>query len=145
MDQPLNLCQCGCSTPISLYRSDGKLRRYAKGHINIGRKHSEETKRKVGQAQEGAKGNSWNGGLSMNKEGYIYERQKDHHFANSTGYVFQHRLIYERYYGCSLLPRAIIHHIDGNRANNDISNLELSSQSKHCGNHNKLRVGISLI
>jgi hypothetical protein len=47
--------------------------------------------------------------------------------------------VYERYYKCSLLPWDIIHHIDGNRANNDISNLEPSFQSKHCGYHNKLR------
>jgi len=101
--------------------------------------HSEETKRKIGKAQEGVKGNNWKGGIIVDKEGYILERCKDHRFANSAGYVRQHRLVYERYHKCSLLPWAIVHHKDGNRANNDISNLEASTQSKHCGHHNKFR------
>ena len=34
-----------------------------------------------------------------------------------------HRIIYERYYNCCLLPYIEIHHIDGNSKNNAIENL----------------------
>lgn len=34
-----------------------------------------------------------------------------------------HRLIYEQYYNCCLLPYIEIHHIDGNHSNNNITNL----------------------
>jgi hypothetical protein len=37
--------------------------------------------------------------------------------------VGYHRVIYEQYYNCCLLPNIEIHHIDHNPKNNDISNL----------------------
>lgn len=41
-----------------------------------------------------------------------------------------HRLIYEKYYG--KIPKGyVIHHKDGNKVNNDISNLEMIEASKH--------------
>lgn len=46
-----------------------------------------------------------------------------------------HRLIYEDYFHISLLDTAIIHHIDGNKLNNDISNLKLVSASEHINLH----------
>lgn len=50
-----------------------------------------------------------------------------------------HRLIYEDFYG--EIPKGMhIHHKDGNRLNNDISNLELISPSNHHIFHNKNRV-----
>lgn len=46
-----------------------------------------------------------------------------------------HRLIYEDYYGCTLLLNVDIHHIDGNPLNNNISNLKLLSRSEHMKIH----------
>ena len=42
-----------------------------------------------------------------------------------------HRLIYEDYYGVTLLSQTDVHHIDGNKLNNDVNNLELLSHSEH--------------
>ncbi len=36
----------------------------------------------------------------------------------------------------------IVHHIDGNWKNNDISNLQIMTQSEHVALHNKSRIGI---
>jgi transposase len=49
------------------------------------------------------------------------------------GYVLEHRLVMARHLGRSLLPSETVHHIDGNPANNDPSNLQLR-QGKH-GKH----------
>lgn len=49
-----------------------------------------------------------------------------------------HRLIYEYYHKCTLLSNAVIHHKDGCRSNNRLSNLELMSSLEHKKHH---RVG----
>lgn len=58
---------------------------------------------------------------------------------NSSPYNHKtlHRLIFEEHYKCTLLPHAIIHHIDGDKTNQDISNLQLMSNSEHTILHNK--------
>ncbi len=48
-----------------------------------------------------------------------------------------HRLIYEDYYGVTLLPSTNIHHIDGNPCNNNISNLEALTHAEHTSKHHK--------
>ena len=48
-----------------------------------------------------------------------------------------HRLIYEDYYKVTLLPWTHIHHIDGNKLNNDISNLEAMFGNVHNSEHQK--------
>ena len=49
-----------------------------------------------------------------------------------------HRLIFEEHHRCTLLPHAIIHHIDGDKTNQDISNLQLMSNSEHTILHNQI-------
>ena len=46
-----------------------------------------------------------------------------------------HRLIYEDYYKVTLLPETDIHHIDGNKLNNNIENLEAISHGEHSRRH----------
>ena len=46
-----------------------------------------------------------------------------------------HRLIYEDYHGVTLLPTTDVHHIDGNKLNNNIENLEAISHSEHSKRH----------
>ena len=46
-----------------------------------------------------------------------------------------HRLIYEDHYGVTLLPTTDIHHLDGNKVNNHIDNLEALPHSEHCRRH----------
>ena len=42
-----------------------------------------------------------------------------------------HRIIYEKYYNCCLLPFIEIHHIDGNSKNNAIENLKPVTALEH--------------
>lgn len=53
---------------------------------------------------------------------------------------FLHRLIFEDYYHLTILPNNVIHHIDGNPQNNDISNLKLLSQEEHLRIHHSERL-----
>ena len=48
-----------------------------------------------------------------------------------------HRLIFEDYHKCTLLPNAVIHHRDGNKLNNRYENLELMSRGEHSILHHK--------
>lgn len=48
----------------------------------------------------------------------------------------EHRVLMEQMLGRDLLPGEIVHHKDGNKLNNDPSNLELlPSQAEHCRGH----------
>lgn len=61
-------------------------------------------------------------GERTNKQGYIYVRLKDDQGFNHECYL--HRLIYEAFKG--EIPQGLqINHIDENKQNNDINNLEL--------------------
>lgn len=62
-------------------------------------------------------------------------------FLSTEGYVkvsishtkskYLHRLVYERMYNCCLLSWVDIHHIDGNKQNNEISNLKPFTKAQH--------------
>lgn len=48
-----------------------------------------------------------------------------------------HRRIMEEHIGRKLKPTEIVHHIDGNKLNNDISNLKIVSRKEHIEIHRK--------
>lgn len=47
----------------------------------------------------------------------------------------KHRIVMEEYLGRQLKNNEIVHHIDGNKRNNDISNLLLTTRSEHARIH----------
>lgn len=53
-----------------------------------------------------------------------------------NGYVYEHRLVAEGVLGRLLETREVVHHIDGDKANNDPSNLRVfPSQADHVRHH----------
>ena len=79
-----------------------------------------------------AKGNNhpnWNGGKYNHGDGYIVVQvpvdSKFIAMADSRGYCLEHRLIMATYIGRCLLAEEVVHHINGDKTDNSIKNLEL--------------------
>jgi hypothetical protein len=51
------------------------------------------------------------------------------------GWIEEHRYVMEKSLGRKLTKNEIVHHIDHDKLNNDISNLELTSRSEHMRHH----------
>jgi hypothetical protein len=76
-------------------------------------------------AQPGVKNHGWRGGRTIDKDGYVLIKMPDHPYATNTGYVREHRLVMEQLLGRYLEPEEVVHHKNGNKADNRIENLEL--------------------
>lgn len=63
----------------------------------------------------------WKG--STMQSGYIYIYKPKHPYVTKNGYVFEHRLVFEKFLGRFLKPKEIIHHINENRSDNRLENL----------------------
>ncbi len=63
--------------------------------------------------------------------GYILVSQPDHHRANNKGFVWEHILVVEKATGRPVSKDMHVHHKDGNRANNNLSNLQVLTPSEH--------------
>lgn len=76
----------------------------------------------------------WKGGRSVTESGYMLVHVSwDHPMAsmrNQTGYVLEHRLKMAEHLGRPLRKTETVHHIDGDRTNNALENLQLR-QGKH--------------
>jgi HNH endonuclease len=114
-------CICGCGELIPEINKKGKPARFKHGHNHKG---------KYGPDNHGWKG----GGIHIDKKGYI---------RLSRG-LKMHRVIYEQWYDCCLLPWIDIHHIDGNKQNNRIENLQPMKHSDHGKLHNPIHQEVML-
>jgi hypothetical protein len=85
----------------------------------------------------GEESGNWKGGKWRNDRGYIHIRVKDHPNA-SHGYVLQHALVMEEYLGRHIRKGEVIHHINGQKDDNSITNLWLCNGSKHRSAHESL-------
>jgi len=74
-------------------------------------------------------------GIVENK-GYIMIRKPNHPSSWKNGYIKLHRLIMEKYLGRYLKEDEHIHHINGDKKDNRIDNLQLTNSSEHRKTHN---------
>lgn len=104
------------------------------GHCATSKSHKDNPR--IGRAENHY---NWKGGVNLNAQGYVVVYvKKTHQFFpmaanshNAGGYILQHRLVMARSLGRCLQPYEIVHHLDGNKQNNDIDNLRLTIRQKH--------------
>lgn len=83
----------------------------------------------------------WRGGRSVMTNGYIevWLDPADPLFsmAGKDGYVYEHRLVVARHLGRCLTSDEEVHHLNGNKHDNDLGNLELLSKGEHAARHHQ--------
>ena len=100
-----------------------------------GKHHSKESRKKMSDAnigKTGKKSSNWKGGKIKQARGYVLIYSPDHPLRDSNKYVLDHRLLMEKHLGRYLTPKEVVHHINGDTADNRIENLKLfANQSEH--------------
>jgi hypothetical protein len=116
--------------------SEATKEKIRKAHL--GKKLTKEHRDKVIRTLQQGKGDKnpgWKGGRTVSKEGYAYLRMPEHPFAQTNGYIKEHRYVMEQHLGRYLGRDEIIHHINGIKSDNRIENLELTDQRSHGISH----------
>jgi hypothetical protein len=134
---PSGICECGCGGKTKIAdqaRPDwgqyaGYPMRFIHGHSARGR--------------TGSKSHKWKGGRIKRADGYWLLFMPEHHLASTNGYVLEHRYNWEQANGRELQSHEQVHHLDGNKENNDPSNLVTISKSDHHKHHASDRAEMS--
>ena len=104
----------------------------------------------------GASHGGWKGGRSVHGSGYILitpsEEDLQYVTTNLAGYAMEHRLVAGRALGRKLLRIETVHHINGDKTDNRLENLQIRRgphgagavfQCQACGSHDILAVPLS--
>lgn len=73
----------------------------------------------------------WNIEKTVSKGDYTYAVVVGHPKAIAYGYVLEHRIVMENYLGRVLDADEVVHHLNGDRKDNRIENLELCLKGEH--------------
>jgi hypothetical protein len=122
LPESVKLCECGCGIATKQTRQketrdgyvSGQYRRFVRGH-----------------GTKGSNNHWWNGGKSVNGQGYIMIKLPAHPRADKKGYVYEHIIIAERAAGFILPKQAVVHHHNRIRSDNVNQNLVICENKKY--------------
>lgn len=118
----MRLCECGCGSPTTLARKTNSKAGYTKGQplrfLNWHRPQGEQAL-------------TWQGGRRKTTAGYIQIYMPGHPRATHNRVVFEHVLLAEHALGGPLPPRAVVHHVNGERDDNRNVNLVLCQDTAY--------------
>jgi hypothetical protein len=82
----------------------------------------------------------WRGGRKRSSDGYVLIKSSTHPFSDTDGYVRGHRLVMEGSLNRYLWPWEVVHHVNGDKRDNRIENLELQPRNSiHLHEHGSYR------
>lgn len=126
-------------------------------HLTCSKKCGNElrkiTYKGMGNPQYGLKGQlnaSWKSDKRITNYGYVKIRKPEHPFKDCDDFVFEHRLVAEKYLLTDknsitingkryLKPEYNVHHKDENKLNNSKENLQIMTRAEHISYHSKKR------
>ena len=89
----------------------------------------------------GARNGRWNRERIRSSHGYLMERVGvGHPLADSRGYAYSHCLVWAAAGRALPTKTQELHHVDGNRENNRLSNLRLMERADHARLHAMTRL-----
>jgi len=123
-----------CKKPFTTRRAD-YLRR---GNKHCGKRCATYSHISVSAKKNisyGAENGNWQGGKTLHQRGYVYTTAPDHP-RQHNGYVFEHIIVAEKMLGRHLNDSEVVHHKNGDRADNRPENLKVfSSTAEHTRYH----------
>lgn len=129
-----------CGKEFKTYPSKIKLGRGKYCSRQCSMLYTNKILKKNGEKTRFIKGKSheWHKHKSINWAGYVEVYKPSHPNATKRGYVKEHRLIMEQKLGRYLNKFEDVHHLDGDKQNNQIDNLELIGHREHTKMHNPI-------
>ena len=127
-------CKEEFNRPSNIAHKQWAGRRFCSKKCGLYSRKGESRPDKMGENHPGWKG----GKIKRKKGGYILLCRPKHPYCQSHGYFLEHRLVMEKHLGRYLHPKEVVQHLNGNKQDNGIENLELiKNQSEHMKHHFK--------
>lgn len=136
-EQGKHHCGCGCggAIPIQCHHYSRGIPQYLDGH-----------KSRVNNPMKGRFGElnpHFKRGWYVNQLGYVVMLNPD---SNDPKYILEHRHVMSRHIGRPLRDDEVVHHINRNKADNRIENLEIRENADHSSEHARCgETGVNLL